>query len=170
VEKVEARAVAEAHTVVQAQCAASAKFQDELRLEGLAVCETAHAEVAGEAELCEQMAENLRQQLKEAHKMQEDLAERMAESLEATTPPLSPCGEPLFLKEDVSKHAFQPGPATPQLRELDAYAELVERLQVEVQREREEREASASSLTALRGSYRLLLQRVANDVGRCPEV
>merc|ERR1712217_294448 len=53
------------------------------------------------------------------------------------------------------------GPPTPQLNELDAYAELVERLRAEVSRERAEREASANSLATLRGSYRLLLQRAS---------
>ena len=53
-------------------------------------------------------------------------------------------------------------PTTPQLRELDAYAELVERLRGEVGRERAEREATAHSLAALRGSYRLLLQRASS--------
>ena len=44
------------------------------------------------------------------------------------------------------------GIATPQLCELDAYAQLVQHLQDEVQREREERQAAVQSLDALRGS------------------
>merc|ERR1712151_1130370 len=52
------------------------------------------------------------------------------------------------------------GPGTPWLRELDAYAELVERLRAELLREREEKESSAQCLQTLRSSYKLLLQRV----------
>lgn len=54
-----------------------------------------------------------------------------------------------------------PGPASPQLDELDAYAEIVQRLQLEVRRQREEREAASQSLSSLRQSYRLLLERSA---------
>jgi hypothetical protein len=51
------------------------------------------------------------------------------------------------------------GPSTPRLRELDAYAELVDRLRKDVLHEREERESAQRSLQSLRSSYRLLLQR-----------
>ncbi|CAJ1423041.1 unnamed protein product [Effrenium voratum] len=54
-------------------------------------------------------------------------------------------------------------PSPLQLQELDAYAELVDKLRSEVARERTEREASAASLAALRNSYRLLLQRASTD-------
>lgn len=46
------------------------------------------------------------------------------------------------------------------LRELDAYAAIIVRLRAELQREREEREASETSLRSLQGAYRLLLARV----------
>lgn len=45
------------------------------------------------------------------------------------------------------------------LDELDAYAALVQRLRAELEREREEREASTRNLASLRASYTLLLQR-----------
>eukprot|EP00435_Cladocopium_sp_Y103_P046194 s1236_g13.t1 len=54
-------------------------------------------------------------------------------------------------------------PSSPELQELDSYAELVERLRSEVAHERAERQASAKSLSALRNSYRLLLQRTSAD-------
>mmetsp|Transcript_112858 Transcript_112858/g.224582 ORF Transcript_112858/g.224582 Transcript_112858/m.224582 type:complete len:801 (+) Transcript_112858:72-2474(+) len=50
--------------------------------------------------------------------------------------------------------------ATPQLDELDSYAQLVARLHAEIRWERAEHEAADSSLSSLRSSYRLLLQRV----------
>lgn len=45
------------------------------------------------------------------------------------------------------------------LDELDAYAALVHRLRSELEREREERDASTRSIANLRSSYNLLLQR-----------
>jgi len=50
--------------------------------------------------------------------------------------------------------------ATPQLDELDSYTQLVARLHAEIRWERAEREAADSSLSSLRSSYRLLLERV----------
>lgn len=79
-------------------------------------------------------------------------------SMERHDAPSRPGG----LAADVDSRASTPQPSTPQLQELDNYAELVEQLQKELSRERAEREASAKSLSSLRTSYRLLLQRGLN--------
>jgi len=55
--------------------------------------------------------------------------------------------------------------ASQQLDELDSYAQLVARLHAEIRWERAEREAADSSLSSLRNSYRLLLERV--ELSRC---
>jgi len=101
------------------------------------------AQLITESGQYEQAVRQLKRQLSQAQQLQACLQVQL---VEARSPP-----EPL----DMS------GPSTPQLQELDSYAELVDRLQAEVSRERAEREASVSSLATLRGSYRMLLQRLS---------
>merc|ERR1712178_474964 len=102
------------------------------------------AEFAGETEMCRQMASQLEHRLAQAQELQQGL-EELAESL-----PESGQSRPMIC-------------SSPDLRELDAYAELVERLRLEVSREREERQSTARSLETLRSSYRLLLHRVSTS-------
>eukprot|EP00929_Paragymnodinium_shiwhaense_P059676 TRINITY_DN29875_c0_g2_i1.p1 TRINITY_DN29875_c0_g2~~TRINITY_DN29875_c0_g2_i1.p1 ORF type:complete len:801 (-),score=234.42 TRINITY_DN29875_c0_g2_i1:218-2620(-) len=114
--------------------------------------EAARQAVASEEALCGEMADQLRGRL----------AELQASSC-ASPPRRVP---PLLLENTCSSASTIPpstGPATPRLRELDAYAELVDKLRLELSREREEREAAVRSLDSLRSSYRLLLQRVARE-------
>jgi len=122
--------------------------------------EAMREEFASEAGLCGEMVAQLRSKLAEVQAEQETLCR---------TPPRRPTAPSPFASP-TSTGPSKPG--TPRLRELDAYAELVERLRAEVLREREEKEASARSLTSLRASYRLLLQRVGDSTsgtgGRAP--
>lgn len=139
-EKAEFDAVAHARGATASTL--SADFQGEL----VAMRKAVRKEFAGETELCRQMASQLEHRLAQAQELQEGMEEfaaAMPDPGMSRSPPRSS------------------GIATPQLHELDAYAELVERLRVEVSREREERQAAGRSLETLRGSYRLLLQRVS---------
>lgn len=139
-ENTAADAFAQARRESEARDAAAALLPAELREEAAQVRAAARAEFTGEAELCRKMALQLEERLARAQKLQE--------GLEARTPPRCSSGF-----------------ATPQLRELDAYAELVERLKTELGREREMRQATSQSLEALRSSYRLLLQRAGASSG-----
>jgi hypothetical protein len=116
----------------------------ESRQEVAAIRKAVRAEFSGEAELCKQMAAQLEHRLAQAQELKDGFEERVAAQLEA--------GASVYVAP----------PAAPQLAELDAYAELVERLRVEISREREERQAATRSLESLRSSYRLLLQRVSS--------
>lgn len=116
----------------------------ESRHEESAIRKAVRAELSSEAELCRQMQAQLEHRLAQAQELKESFEERAAAPLVmGTLPAASP-------------------PATPQLAELDEYAQLVERLRVEISREREEKEAATRSLESLRSSYRLLLQRVSS--------
>lgn len=126
--------------------AATEVLKTELREEGATMREMARIEVTSEAKLCRQMALQLEERLAQARLLQESLEERAAATSEQVFHMIEP-------------EATPSGIATPQLCELDAYAQLVQHLQDEVQREREERQAAVQSLDALRGSYHLLLQR-----------
>lgn len=138
--------------------------QEALQRDALAAREAARSEISGEAEMCKRMAAELEHRLAQASQLQQGLEEQAAASFlepvaacspSTTRPPAESSSLPEVLLS-------QSGIETPQLHELDAYADLVERLRAEVGREREERQASARSLEMLRGSYRLLLQRVSN--------
>jgi len=150
----ETMACMEAKTKAEAAAQAALREEEGMR----ARHEAAMLELAGESEVCKQATEQLEVRLTQARRLQEDLEERLAQAPAAPAPPVCPVSPPPAARV----LAGDSGPPTPQLRELDAYAELVERLQAEVSRERTEREASASSLAALRGSYRLLLQRASS--------
>lgn len=139
--------LAEMTAVAQARKAEAAALPAKLQEEAAAMRKAVRAEFSGEAELCREMACQLEHRLAQAQELQEGLEEFASTSPEPEVPASQPCSS---------------GFATPQLRELDAYAELVERLRLEVAREREEREATGRSLESLRGSYRLLLQRVSS--------
>ena len=104
------------------------------------------AEFASETELSKQMASQLEHRLPQAQELQGGLEEFAAGLPEAAPSKALPCSS---------------GYETPQLEELDAYAELVDRLRLEVRREREDREATAQSLDTLKSSYRLLLHRMS---------
>lgn len=138
-----------------------------LRREALEEREVARSEISGEAEMCKRMAGELEHRLAQANMLQQSLEEQLAVSREpvlacsSSTAPFPPAVTPSLQEVPLS----QPGIDTPQLHELDAYADLVDRLREEVGREREERQASARSLDMLRSSYRLLLQRVSSPGG-----
>lgn len=100
----------------------------------------ARAKLQGEENVCTQLAAELRERIKQAESIEADLEWRL---------------------QDAKAQAA--APSSPELQELDSYAELVERLRSEVAHERAERQASAKSLSALRSSYRLLLQRTSAD-------
>jgi len=152
-----AQAQAAASAAVEAKTAAVAALREE---EGMrARHEAAMAELAGESEHCRQATAQLDARLAQAQRLQHEMEERLAQAPAAPPPPTLQPASPL---RGPSPPTLDSGPPTPQLRELDACAELVERLQAEVRRERAEREASANSLAALRGSYRLLLQRASS--------
>jgi len=140
--------------------------QEVLRRETLAAKEAAQSEISGEAEMCKRMAAELEHRLAQASQLQKGLEEQFAASSET----MASCSSstPQFPADSSSPQEVplsQSGIETPQLHELDAYADLVERLREEVGREREERQASARSLEMLRCSYRLLLQRVSTPCG-----
>mmetsp|Transcript_13079 Transcript_13079/g.32938 ORF Transcript_13079/g.32938 Transcript_13079/m.32938 type:complete len:756 (+) Transcript_13079:98-2365(+) len=120
--------------------------------------EAAQAEVSSEASACEQL--------------RTELERLQARLVAASSSPPSPA-----VAADASAAAWtgerQPpspdsmrGRTTPQhgsgLRELDAYAELVGRLQVELRLERAEREATEASLRSIRSAYSLLLRRLSD--------
>lgn len=100
----------------------------------------ARAKLQGEESMCTQLAAELRERIKQAESIEADLEWRLEEA-----------------------KAQAAAPSSPELQELDSYAELVESLRSEVAIERAQRQASAKSLSALRNSYRLLLQRTSAD-------
>jgi len=134
---------AEMTEVHLAESAAVEEAIAEARVKQLDVTAAETARLTTESSQYEQAVRQLTRQLSQAQQLQACLQMQL---VAARSPP-----EPL----DMS------GPSTPQLQELDSYAELVDRLQAEVSRERAEREASVSSLATLRGSYRMLLQRLS---------
>eukprot|EP00931_Biecheleriopsis_adriatica_P050756 TRINITY_DN29412_c0_g1_i1.p1 TRINITY_DN29412_c0_g1~~TRINITY_DN29412_c0_g1_i1.p1 ORF type:complete len:661 (-),score=196.65 TRINITY_DN29412_c0_g1_i1:83-2065(-) len=117
--------------------------------------EVARAELRGEEQICSRLAAELRERIGQAEILEKGLASHMAETPEADGGISLP---------GTGFHGSQP--STPQLQQLDAYAEIVDELRSEVLQERAEREASASNLAALRGSYRLLLQRASTEFQR----
>lgn len=66
--------------------------------------------------------------------------------------------------EAVSLRSGEVKVTSPQLEEFDAYEELVERLQAELQWERTERESLDSNVATLRSSYQLLLERLQGSM------
>jgi len=178
----------EARAVVGAWDDARSALRLEWRSEGSTLREAVRAEFVGESELCKEMVAQLEHRLGQARQLHEGLESSRAAAEAAIAAPVgtTPSQHHLPPRYDVPRALWaapppsphigggtavstpQSGPETPRLHELDAYADLVERLQVEVCREREERKASVQSLEALRGSYRLLLQRVsAGGNGEC---
>eukprot|EP00928_Gymnodinium_smaydae_P010920 TRINITY_DN14113_c0_g1_i1.p1 TRINITY_DN14113_c0_g1~~TRINITY_DN14113_c0_g1_i1.p1 ORF type:complete len:800 (+),score=149.40 TRINITY_DN14113_c0_g1_i1:138-2402(+) len=145
----EAAALAESRCTAAEEEAVARGFAEGQRREHAAALDAAvrraRAEFSGEQAACGEMAAELRGRLAEVQAEQD--AGRQAAAA-ASAPPAS---------------ALPSGAATPRLRELDAYAELVERLRAELIREREEREAAVRSLASLRGSYRLLLERAGGS-------
>lgn len=137
---------AELESVKEARAGTASSQLVDLQAGMGAMREAVRMEFAGETELCRQMASQLEHRLAQAQELQDGL-----EEFAATLP------DPTISRSPLCSSGF----ATPQLRELDAYAELVDRLRLEVSREREERQASAQSLETLRSSYRLLLHRVS---------
>jgi len=125
-------------------------------------------QLASEAAVCEDLVAQLRQRLSEVQ--EERTAQEERETLLREQVAKAVIAAPVVSTLACSTTSTAPsGTSTPRLRELDAYAELVDKLRAEVVREREEREAATRSLASLRGSYRLLLQRVgANGAERSP--
>lgn len=135
----ETQRVRERSVQVEAELAAKARWEvAEIR-------EIGRAEIRSEEQMCSSLAAQLRESIAKAEALE---AARPEEEFGATVQ--------LFL----SGHSPQ-APSSPQLQELDALGELVERLRDELAAERTQREASSSTLSALRTSYRLLLQRSA---------
>jgi len=118
--------------------------------------EVARVELRGEEQICSHMAAELRERISQAEMIEDGLQSRM-EVNEAQM-----CGG-LPSRPPISPPVPSRGPSTPQLQELDEYADLVEQLRSEVAQERAAHEASASTLAALRGSYRSLLQRASTS-------
>lgn len=135
----EARSARERCAQVEAELASKARW------EAAEMREIGRAEIRSEEQMCSSLAAQLRESIEKAEALE---AARPEEEFGATVQ--------LFL----SGHSPQ-APSTPQLQELDALGELVERLRNELAAERTQREASSSTLAALRTSYRLLLQRSA---------
>lgn len=139
--------------------------------------------VRTEAAACTELKGQLEHRLKQASQLEEALEEQLAQEAvrsrgrarrpdaapDAAPPPAAASTIDSFLGHESAgaagparAPASTSGPPTPRsLNELDAYAELVERLRAEVEQERAAREASANSLAMLRASYRLLLQRAS---------
>jgi len=129
-------------------------------------CEAMRGEAQAEMAACQRAKARLEQCVGRVEQLQEDLEEAREQGAVRASraghgvPPAPGC-------DDAGPWPSGPPRATtPQLDELDAYAELVERLRAEVRWERVEREASESSLSSLRSSYRLLLERVDAPAGR----
>lgn len=116
------------------------------RWETAEVREIARAELRCEEQICSALAAELRESIAQAESLKASVRRPPDEEFGATVQ--------LFLAgQSVAE------PSSPQLQELDALGELVERLRDELSAERAQREASSSTLAALRTSYRLLLQR-----------
>jgi len=187
VEATEARAAAGAWD------SARSALRLELRSDGSALHDAVRAEFVEEWEICKQMVAQLEHWLGQVRQLQEgfeisraaraapdDAAAHVSTSAapHRFLPTFEVSGAPCATSPQLPGTMWgtavstpRSGPETAQLQELDAYAKLVERLQVEVYREREERKASAQSLEALRGSYRLLLERVGiSDDGGMPRI
>lgn len=128
---------------------AEAELGARMRWEATQVREVARAEIRGEEQLISSLTAELRERVAQAEMLEEGLECRLAEADGVVS--LQGAGSP------------DKGPTTPQLQELDTYAESVDQLRSEVALERAERQASASSLAALRNSYRLLLHRASTD-------
>jgi len=105
----------------------------------------ARAKLFGEENVCHRLAAELRERINQAESIEADLDRRLKHA-----------------KESELEDRGIGVPSSIQLQELDSYAELVDRLRSEVAHERSEREVSAKSLSELRKSYRMLLQRNAD--------
>lgn len=131
---------------------AEAELGARMRREAAQAREVARAELRGEELMCSSLAVELRERIAQAEMLEAGLECRLAEADGGA----------------VQEGAGSPDkrPSTPQLRELDTYAEFVDQLRSEVAQERAQRQASANSLATLRNSYRILLQRAAtNNIG-----
>jgi len=124
------------------QLASSRTCMEEVR-----VYSQERAALLAESRMCTQLSTELEQWLAEVRSVEEKVA---METVEPSTP----------------RSVMSSQLATPRLRELDEYAEVVEALRAQLQQERQLKEDVRAELATTRAAYRTLLQLESKDMPR----
>jgi len=148
------------------QSATKAALKEELFASTRATSELLHSELGGEEAACKQMKRQLQRCLQQVSELRRESDSHPVTSLQnaSSTCSTSDRGNALSSSGGSWRLSTCEGVAYPQEihqpNDIDAYAELAERLRAEIRWQRTEREASDHALASLRGSYQMLLGRV----------